>query len=239
MEEILEIRPNDFAGFSYFIKNPADIERLDSRAAILLEPGQIAFLKNYPTSLNGLVEEAAKISEVPNLAKWLASLWNKALTLEVHTSSQLYKMNYVWLRFDLQDADEAKGVAAWKPGINLLSFRPLRHLRVPDLLMRVFNITGEINHNGYGAAGRLHHPDRVGDEVTFCETLQNDKAFYRLPHIDTYWEFHSGVYQSEEERRKFGLYFFDTGLPAFLNLYFGELRKNRELRLNHQGEVKG
>jgi hypothetical protein len=40
----LEKRPNDFDGFSYFIKDPADIDWLDSRASILLEPGQIAFL---------------------------------------------------------------------------------------------------------------------------------------------------------------------------------------------------
>ncbi len=238
MEEILEKRPNDFDGFSYYIKDPADIERLDSRAAILLEPGQIAFLKNYPSSLKGLVKGAAPLTEVPNMAKWLASLWNTPLTLEVHTSSELYAMNYVWLRFDVQEADDAEGLPPWKPAINLLSFRPSNQTRVPDLLMKVFSITGELNHNGYGVAGRLHHPDRVGDEVTFYETLQNDKVFYHLPEMRTYWEFHSGSYESEEERHKFGLYFFDDGLPAFLDLYFGELRKNRELCLNREGEVK-
>lgn len=233
----MEKRPNNFDGFSYYIKDPADIDQLDSRASILLEPGQIAFLKNYPHSLKGLVKGAAPLTEVPNLAKWLASLWNKPLTLEVHTSSELYDMNYVWLRFDIQEEDEEEGLSNWKPAINLLSFRPTNQLRVPDLLMKVYQITGEINHNGYGVAGRLHHPDRVGDEVTFYETLYNNKAFYRLPNMRVYWEFHGGFYESEEERRKFGLYFFDDGLAAFLNLYFGELLNKRELHINREGEV--
>jgi len=233
----LEKRPNDFDGFSYFIKNPADINQLDSRASILLEPGQIAFLKDYPHSLKGLVKQAAPLTEVPNLAKWLASLWNTPLTLEVHTSSELYDMNYAWLRFDIQEEDEEEGLAAWKPAFNLLSYRPPNQLRVPDLLMKVFSITGEINHNGYGVAGRLHHPDRVGEEVTFYETLRNDKAFYRLPHMRIYWEFHGGYYETEEERREFGLYFFDDGLPEFLDLYFRNLLNNQELRINREGEV--
>lgn len=233
----MEKRPNDFDGFSYYIKDPADIDQLDSRASILLEPGQIEFLKNYPSSLKGLVKGAAPLTEVPNLVKWLASLWNTPLTLEVHTSSELYNMNFAWLRFDVQEENEEEGLTAWKPAINLLSFRPSNQFRVPDLLMKVFGVTGEINHNGYGVAGRLHHPDRVGDEVTFYETLQNDKALYRLPHLRVYWEFHGGFYESEEERRKFGLYFFDDGLPQFLNLYFGSLLDKKELRINREGEV--
>jgi hypothetical protein len=237
MEEILEKRPNNFDGFSYAINDPADIDRLDSRTSILLEPGQIAFLENYPISLKRLVKEAAALTEVPNLAKWLASLWNTPLTLEVHTSSELYDMNYVWLRFDIQQEDEATGLSAWKPAINLLSYRPSNPRQAPELLLRVFSITGEINHNGYGMAGRLHHPDRVGDEVTFYETLKNDMVFYRLPHMRIYWEFHGSFYKSEEERRKFGLYFFDGGLPQFLNLYFGSLLDKKELRINREGEV--
>ena len=230
-------RPNNFDGFSYYIKNPADIDQLDPRASILLEPGQIAFLENYPHSLKGLVKAAAPLAEVPNLAKWLASLWNTPLTLEVHTSSDLYDMNYAWLRFDIQEEEEEKNLAAWKPVINLLSYRPTNQLKVPDLLLKTFSITGEINHNGYGVAGRLHHPDRVGDEVTFYETLHNDKAFYRLPHMRVYWEFHGGFYESEEERREFGLYFFNEGLPQYLNLYFGSLLEKKELRINREGDV--
>ncbi len=237
MEEILEKRPNHFDGFSYYITDPADIDQLDPRASILLEPGQIAFLENYPHSLKGLVKAAAPLTETPNLVKWLASLWNTPLTLEVHTSSELYDMNYVWLRFDVQAADEEQGRNAWRPAINLLSFRPTHQLKAPDLLLKVFSITGEINHNGYGAAGRLHHPDRVGDEVAFYETLKNDKAFYRLPHMRVYWEFHGGIYESEEARREFGLYFFDEGLPQFLDLYFGSLLQKKELRINREGEV--
>lgn len=233
----MEKRPNDFDGFSYYIKDTADIDQLDSRASILLEPGQIAFLKDYPNSLKSLVTQAAPLTEVPNLVKWLASLWNTPLTLEVHTSSELYDMNFAWLRFDVQEEDEEEGLPDWKPAINLLSYRSPSRLRVPDLLMKVFSITGEINHNGYGVAGRLHHPDRVGEEVTFYETLKNDKAFYRLPHMQIYWEFHGGFYESEEERREFGLYFFDDGLPEFLDLYFGNLLKNKELRINREGEV--
>ncbi|MFW5714397.1 MAG: hypothetical protein ACOCYU_06985 [Brevefilum sp.] len=233
----MEKRPNDFDGFSYYIKDPAEIEQMDQRASIMLEPGQIAFLKDYPHSLKGLVKQAAPLAEVPNLAKWLASLWNIPLTLEVHTSSELYDMNFVWLRFDVQDEDEEEGLVAWKPGINLLSLRPSNQLRVPDLLMKIYSITGEINHNGYGVAGRLHHPDRVGDEVAFYETLYNDKAFYRLPHMRIYWEFHGGFYKSEEERRKSGLYFFDDGLPEFLDLYFGSLLDKKELRIDREGEV--
>ena len=210
---------------------------MDPRAAILLEPGQIAFLKNYPTSLKDLVQKAAPLADVPNLARWLASLWNTPLTLEVHTSSELYDMNFAWLRFNIQPEDEEQGLAAWQPAINLLGFRRPGRLRVPDLLRKVFSITGEINHNGYGAAGRLHHPDRVGTEVAFYETFKNDKAFYRLPHMRIYWEFHGGRYASEKERQAFGLYFFDDGLAAFLNLYFGELLEKRELRLNRDGET--
>jgi len=233
----LEKRHNHFDGFSYYIKDPADINQLDSRASILLEPGQIAFLKNYPHSLKGLVKAAAPLTEIPNLVKWLASLWDTPLTLEVHTSSELYDMNFVWLRFDVQTADEEEGLAAWRPAINLLSSRPANQLKVPELLLKIFSITGEINHNGYGAAGRLHHPDRVGDEVTFYETLKNDKAFYRLPHMRIFYEFHGSFYETEEERREFGLYFFDEGLPQFLNLYFGSLLQKRELRINPEGEV--
>jgi len=231
----LQKRPNDFDGFTTTLKDPADIQRLDPSAAILLEPGQVQFLKNYPQSLAGLVKKAAPLTEVPNLAKWLASLWNTPCRLEVHTSSELYDMNAVWLRFNVQEADEEEGIEAWKPAINLLSYRNPDPIKVPDLLMQVLNITGEINHNGYGVSGRLHHPDRVGDEVAFYETLHNDKAFYRLPDLSVFWEFHGGYYESEAERREFGLYLFDEGLPYFLNKYFGSLLKKREYEITHEG----
>ena len=232
----MEIRPNDYDGFSYFIKQPSDIDNLDSHASILLEPGQIGFFKNYPNSLEGLVKRAASLKAIPNLAKWLASLWNKPLTLEVHTTSDLYHLNAVWLRFDVQKADPDEGQPAWKPALNLLGLRNHQGFRVPDLLSQVLHITGEINHNGYGVAGRLHHPERVGDEVTFYETLYNDKALYELPDLTLYWEFHGGKYGSEEERKEFGLYRFDQGWDIFLNLYFGVLVAKKELRINRQGE---
>lgn len=231
----MEKRPNDYDGFSYIIKDPADIAFLDPTAAILLEPNQISFMKNYPKGLEILVKKAAPLAEIPNLAKWLASLWNIPLILEVHTSSDIYNMDAVWLRFLVQEQDEDQ--EAWKPGINLLNHRNLDNILIPDLLKQVLNITGEINHNGYGLAGRLHHPDRVGDEVTFYKTLFNDKAFYRLPDLSLFWEFHGGYYESERERREFGLYHFDEGLAYFLNLYFGNLLKKRELRIDHEGEV--
>lgn len=233
----MEKRPNNFDGFTYRIKDPAEIENLDPSAAILLEPGQIAFIQNYPKSLAGLVERAAQLTQIPNLAKWLASLWNIPLVLELHTSSDIYNMNAVWLRFQVQKHDEEKSIPAWEPAINLLSFRHARQLRVPELLLEVLRITGEINHNGYGVAGRLHRPDRIGEEVTFYETMLNDKAFYRLPQLSVYWEFHTGFYESEEERRKLGLYYFDEGIKYFLNLYFGSLLDKRELRINREGEV--
>jgi hypothetical protein len=231
----LQKRPNDFDGFTTIIKNPADIQRLDPSAAILLEPGQIQFLKNYPQSLAGLVKKAAPLTEIPNLAKWLASLWNTSCRLEVHTSSELYDMSAVWLRFNVQEADKEEGLEAWKPAINLLSYRNPNHIKVPDLLMKVLDITGEINHNGYGVAGRLHHPDRVGDEVTFYENLKSDKAFYRLPDLSVFWEFHGSYYESEAERQEFGLYLFDEGLPYFLNEYFGSLLKKREYEITQEG----
>jgi len=233
----LEKRPNDFDGFTTLIRDPADIERLDPSAAILLEPGQIQFMRQYPKSLERLVKQAAPLTEVPNLAKWLASLWNKPFVLEVHTSSELYDMSAVWLRFNVQAAEEEADLPAWKPAINLLSYRNPGHIRVPELLRKVFEITGEINHNGYGIAGRLHHPDRVGEEVTFFETLYNDKAFYRLPDLSVFWEFHGGYYESEAERRQFGLYLFDEGLPYFLNQVFGALLAKHEYRITHEGEA--
>jgi hypothetical protein len=231
----LQKRPNDFDGFTTTLKDPADIQRLDPSAAILLEPGQVNFLKNYPQSLAGLVKKAAPLTEIPNLAKWLASLWNTPCTLEVHTSSELYDMSAVWLRFDVQKANQDEGLAAWQPAINLLSYRNPDPIKVPNLLMQVLDITGEINHNGYGVAGRLHHPDRVGDEITFYETLHNDKAFYRLPDMSVFWEFHGGFYETEAERREFGLYLFDEGLPYFFNEYFGSLLDQREYEITPEG----
>jgi hypothetical protein len=153
----------------------------------------------------------------------------------VHTSSELYDMSAVWLRFNVQEADKEEGLEAWKPAINLLSYRNPNHIKVPDLLMKVLDITGEINHNGYGVAGRLHHPDRVGDEVTFYENLKSDKAFYRLPDLSVFWEFHGSYYESEAERQEFGLYLFDEGLPYFLNEYFGSLLKKREYEITQEG----
>jgi hypothetical protein len=233
----LEQRPNDYGGFSYFIKDPGDIERLGSRAAILLEPGQIDFLKNYHKKLEAMVKKAARLTSIPNLAKWLASLWYTRPVLEVHTSSNLYDMNAVWLRFNIQEADQETKIPEWKPGINLLNFRNMRNLAAPERLINVFDITGEINHNGYGIAGRLHHPDRVGDEIAFYETFYNDKACYRLPDQSVFWEFHSEFYDSEEDRQKFGLYYFDQGLPQFLNLYFESLLMKKELRIDKSGQV--
>lgn len=233
----MEKRPNDYDGFSHFIKDPNDIERLDSRAAILLEPNQIAFLKDYHKNLARLVKQAAPLTEIPNLAKWLASLWHIAPVLEVHTSSDIYDMSAVWLRFPIQEEDTEEDRKEWKPAINLLGYRGSHHFRVPNLLTQVLNITGEINHNGYGLAGRLHHPDRVGDEITFYETLKNDNVFYRLPHLQVFWEIHGGFYESEEERREFGLHFFDDGLAYFLDLYFGSLLNKQELRIDLEGNV--
>lgn len=227
----MEKRPNAFDGFSYTLSTPAEIEHLDPRAAILLEPGQVEFFKNYPKSLEKLVKQAAPLTQIPNLAKWLASLWNTPVVLELHTSSDIYDMSAVWLRFEIQDEDKEKGLPMWKPGINLLSYRNPRQIQVPDLLTQVLNITGEINHNGYGTAGRLHHPDRVGNEVFFYETLHHGKAFYRLPELSIFWEFHGGFYDSEEERREFGLYLFDQGLPSFFDHYFESLRLKQEYHL--------
>jgi hypothetical protein len=234
MEEHLNKRPNNFDGFSYHITNPADIEKLDPSAAILLEPGQIAFIQNYPKSLEKLIQKAAQLTQIPNFPKWLASLWNKPLSLELHTSSDIYDMSAVWLRFQVQEGDKAKDVVSWQPAINLLSYRNLHQIQLPERLSQVLNITGEINHNGYGVAGRLHHPDQVGDEVTFYETLYNDKAFYQLPQMDIFWEFHGGLYSSQEERREFGLYFFEQGLADFLNRYFGSLLENKEFRISRE-----
>lgn len=233
----MEKRPNDYDGFSYFIKDHDDIELLDPRAKILLEPNQISFLKDYHKNLENMVKKAAPLAEIPNLAKWLASLWNIAPVMEVHTSSDIYDMSAVWLRFPIREEDPEEDQTAWKPAINLLGYRGSNQFRVPNLLTQVLNITGEINHNGYGLAGRLHHPDRVGDEITFYETLKNDSVFYRLPHLEVFWEFHGGFYESEEERREFGLYFFDDGLAYFLDLYFGSLLDQQELRIDREGNV--
>ena len=233
----MEQRPNNYGGFSYYIKDPGDIDQLSQRASILLEPIQIDFLKNFHKNLERLVKQAAQLKTIPNLAKWLATLWYTRPTLEVHTTSELYDLDAVWLRFNLQDSDPENDVETWAPGINLLNFRNNRNLVVPELLSEVFKITGEINHNGYGLAGRLHHPDPVEEEVTFYETLYNDQAFYRLPDLSIFWEFHGAYYESEEERREFGLYLFDQGLPYFLNLYFGSLLDKKELRIDQDGEV--
>jgi hypothetical protein len=233
----LQQRPNDYGGFSYFINNPEEIERLSPRAAILLEPGQINFIKNYHQDLEKLVKKAAKLKAIPNLAKWLASLWYTPPMLEVHTSSELYDMNAVWLRFDIQKEDQENNLNAWAPGMNLLHYRNPRRMMVPELLSKVFGITGEINHNGYGLAGRLHHPDPINNDVKFYETLYNDKAFYRLPDLSVFWEFHGAYYESEEERQEFGLYFFDEGLPAFLNRYFQSLLEKKEMRINREGDT--
>jgi hypothetical protein len=233
----LEQRPNDYGGFSYLIKDPKELDQLSQRAAILLEPIQIDFLKNYHKNLESLVKQAAQLKSIPNLAKWLASLWYTRPTLEVHTTSELYNLDAVWLRFDIQKADPENDVPKWAPGINLLNFRNTRNIVVPELLNAVFRITGEINHNGYALAGRLHHPDPIEDEVAFYETFYNDKAFYRLPDLSIFWEFHGAYYESEEERRKFGLYLFDQGLSSFLNLYFGALVDKKELRINRDSGV--
>ena len=235
----MEQRPNNYGGFSYFIKDPKEIDQLSPRASIYLEPGQIDFLKNYHKNLKKMVKKAASLKSIPNLAKWLASLWYTRPVLEVHTTSDLYDLNAVWLRFIIQEADKENDVNAWAPGINLLNFRNTRNLDVPELLSTIFSITGEINHNGYGIAGRLHHPDPVGNEITFYETLNNDKAFYRLPYLSLFWEFHGAYYESEEERRQFGLYLFDEGFPYFLNLYFGSLLDKKGLRIDQDGEVIG
>lgn len=233
----MEQRPNDFDGFSYYITDPGELEHLDARASILLEPGQIEFFTHYPKSLEGLVRKAAPLAQVPNLAKWLASLWNKPLVLEVHTTSELYNLNAVWLRFMVREEDQEKGLTAWQPAINRLGFRNTRNIQVPDLLNQIYQITGEINHNGYGIAGRLHHPDLIGNEASFYETLYNDKAFYRIPELQVFWEFPGGAYESEEERREFGLYFFDEGLAYVLDLYFENLLNENELRINREGQV--
>jgi hypothetical protein len=235
---IVEKRPNDFDGISYFITDPADVEFLDARAAIFLQPGQINFLKNYPKSLESLVQEAAKIAEVSNLPKWLASLWHITPVLEIHTTSDLYNMNAVWLRFPIQEENEEEGIIEWKPAINLLGFNDRSQLPVPELLLKVWGITGEINHNGYGVAGRLHHPDRVSNEVAFYETLYSAKAFYRLPDMQIFWEFPGGVYESEEDRREFGLYLIDQGLSYFIDQYFSCLLEKKELRISREGEFR-
>lgn len=233
----MEQRPNIYGGFSYSVKNPKEIDQLGPRASILLEPIQIAFFENYHKNLESLVKRAAQLQSIPNLAKWLASLWYTRPTLEVHTTGDLYDLDAVWLRFIIQEEDPEKDENVWAPAINLLDFRNTRNLKVPDLLSDVFAITGEINHNGYGHAGRLHHPDPVDDEVKFYETFHNDKAFYRLPDLSIFWEFHGAYYESEEERREFGLYLFDQGLPYFLNLYFGSLLDKKELQIGQDGEL--
>ncbi|MDY6873848.1 MAG: hypothetical protein SVR81_07780 [Chloroflexota bacterium] len=235
-EDSLQYQPNHFDGFSYLITRPADIEKLDPRAKILLEPGQVAFLEDYPDPLTAMIKKAARLEAVPNLAKWLASLWNVPVTLEIHTSSELYDMDAVWLRFKVRE--ETEDQPAWQPAFNLLGFSNIREIRVPDLLREVFAVTGEINHNGYGVAGRLHHPDLVGNEATFYETYNEGKAFYHLPDMAIEWEFSGGYYETEEARQAFGLYEFEDGLPQFLNLYFGELLRKRELKIDADGSVK-
>lgn len=65
MEEILQKHPNPFDGDSFTLTNPADIEHLDPRAAILLEPGQIAFFKDLPKSLEGLVKMLTPLTQIP------------------------------------------------------------------------------------------------------------------------------------------------------------------------------
>lgn len=235
MEVNLEIRPNNFDGFSYFIKQPADLNKLDSHAAVLLEPGQIDFLQHFPHSLEDLVMQAAVLKNIPNMAKWLASLWNVPLTLEVHTTSELYHLDAVWLRFDIQGQPKDDGQPAWQPAINLLGWRNQHSLRVPESLSAVYRITGEINHHGYGIAGRLHHPVLMGNEAAFFETRYNDRAFYQLPDFSLFWELHGSSYATEQERKEFGLLHLDQGLDHFLNLYFGALLQKKELRLNQQG----
>ena len=225
-------RANNFDGFSYFISDPKDLHHVDPHAAILLEPVHRAFFENYPHSLKDLIQRAAELKQIPNLPKWLASLWGVPLQLELHTTGDLYDLDAVWLRFKVQEEDQPAGQLTWEPAINLLGFQNNARWPIPDLLRQIYDITGEINHNGYSVAGRLHHPSRIGEELTFYETIKNDKAFYQLPDLKIFYEFHGGFYQSEQERREYGLYWFDQGLPDFLNRYFGALLEKREFVLD-------
>lgn len=233
----MEQTPNDFDGISYYLVSPAEIERLDPRAAILLEPGQIQFFKNYPDSLDALIQKAQSLTEIPNLARWLESLKGVPVALELHTTSDTYDLNAVWLRFHIQDRDEEAGTHWWKPAINFLSYLNPGNHPVPDLLMKVYGLVGEINHNGYMAAGRLRHPDRIRNEYTFYETYTGDKAFYRTPDMKVFWEFHGGYYETDEERQEYGLYPFEEGLAAFLDLYFECLIEKKELWIERDGSV--
>jgi hypothetical protein len=232
----LQQHPNDFDGFSYFITRPEDIQHLDTRARILLEPGQIAFFKAYPQSLDLLIEKAHQIKQVPHFARWLESLKKVPLQMEIHTTSDVYDLSAVWLRFQVQSRDEEAGQHWWKPAINLLGLQDSR-AKVPELLTKIFNVTGEINHNGYMMAGRLRHPDRMGDEYTFYEAQTGDKAFYRFPDMAVFWEFHGGFYATEEERRQMGLYHFQEGISHFLDLYFECLLDKKEFWIERDGSI--
>ncbi len=233
----MEQSPNQFDGISTYLVDPAELSHLDSSVSYLLEPGQRAFFENYPASLDALIEKAADVAAVPNLARWLESLKGIPLALEIHATSDLYNLNAVWLRFHIQDRDREAGVHWWKPAINLLHFLNPNQVDVPDVLMQVYAITGEINHNGYMAAGRLRHPDRFGDEYTFYDVYSGDKAFYRASDLSVYWEFHGGYYEDQAERRKYGLYHFEDGMAAFLNTYFACLLDKKELCIEHDGSI--
>lgn len=232
----MQQHPNDFDGFSYFINQPEELQHLDTRARILLEPGQIAFFKTYPQSLELLIEKAHQVKQVPNFARWLKSLKNVPLELEIHTTSDVYDLSAVWLRFQVQSRDEEAGQHRWKPAINVLGFKG-NSTEVPNLLKKIYNITGEINHNGYMMAGRLRHPDRMGNEYTFYEAQTGDKAFYRFPDMTVFWEFHGGFYATEEERQQLGLHHFKKGISEFLNLYFECLLDKKELWIERDGSI--
>jgi hypothetical protein len=236
-EATLEQHPNEYNGISYYLVRPDDIDALDASASIFLEPGQIAFFKNYPDSLDALITQARELEALPNLAKWLESLRGIPLVMEVHTTSDTYDLSAVWLRFHIQDRDKEAGTHWWKPALNLLSFLNPQNYPLPNLLSQVYAITGEINHNGYMVAGRLRHPDRFGDEYTFYEAETGDKAFYETPEMNVFWEFHGGFYESEEERREYSLHHFEDGLTEFLNLYFACLLDKKELWVERDGSI--